>query len=37
MSGICVGGLVICVGDQNGHVDRHVVGFNGVHGGYGLG
>ena len=27
----------MCLGDFNGHVGRHIDGFNGVHGGYGVG
>ena len=29
--------LVMCLGDFNGHVGRHIDGFDGVHGGYGVG
>ena len=29
--------LVMCLGDFNGHVDRHIAGFDGVHEGYGVG
>ena len=29
--------LVMCMGDFNGHVGRHIDGFDGVHGGYGVG
>ena len=29
--------LVMCLGDINGHVCRHIDGFDGVHGGYGVG
>ena len=29
--------LVMCLGDSNGHVGRHVYGFDGVHGEYGVG
>ena len=29
--------LVMCLGELNGHADRHIDGFDGVHGGYGLG
>ena len=29
--------LVMCVSDLNGHVGRHIDGFHGVHGGYGVG
>ena len=28
--------LFMCLGDINGHVGRHINGFDGVHGGYGL-
>ena len=31
------GDLVMCLGDINGHIDRHIDGFYGVHGGYGVG
>ena len=31
------GDLVMCLGDSNGQVGRHIDGFNGVHGGYGVG
>ena len=31
------GDLVMCLGDFNGHFARHVDGFYGVHGGYGVG
>ena len=31
------GDLVMCLGDINGHVGRHIGGFNGDHGGYGVG
>ena len=31
------GDSVICLGDSNGHVGRHIDGFDGVHGGYGVG
>ena len=31
------GYLVMCLGDLNGHVGRHIDGFDGVHGGYGVG
>ena len=31
-----VDGLVMCLCDLNGHVGRHIVGFDGVHGGYGV-
>ena len=31
------GDLVMCLGDFNGHVGRHIDGFDGVHGGYGVG
>ena len=29
--------LVLCLGDFNGHVGRHIDGFYGVYGGYGVG
>ena len=29
--------LVTCLGDLNGHVGRHIDGFDEVHGGYGVG
>ena len=29
--------LVMCLGDINGHVGRHIDGSDGVHGGYGVG
>ena len=29
--------LVMCLGDFNGHVGKHIDGFDGVHGGYGVG
>ena len=29
--------LVMCLLDFNGHVGRHIDGFDGVHGGYGVG
>ena len=29
--------LVMCLGDSNGYVGRHVDGLDGVHGGYGVG
>ena len=29
--------LVMCLGDFNGHVGRHIDGFDGVHGGYDVG
>ena len=29
--------LAMCLGDINGHVDRNINGFDGVHGGYGVG
>ena len=32
-----VGGLVICLGDFNGHVGRHIDGSDGVHEGHGVG
>ena len=28
--------LVMCLGDLNGHVGRHIDGFDRVHGGYGV-
>ena len=28
---------VMCLGDINGHGGRHIDGYNGVHGGYGVG
>ena len=31
------GDLVMCLGDFSGHVGRHIDGFHGVHGGYGVG
>ena len=31
------GDLVMCLGDFNGHVGRHVNGFDGVHGGCNVG
>ena len=31
------GYLVMCLGDCNGHVSRHIYGFDGVHEGYGVG
>ena len=37
MRGICSGcDLVICLGEFNGH-GRHIDGFDGIHGGYGMG
>ena len=33
----CADDLVMCLGDFNGHVGRHIDGFDGVHGGYGVG
>ena len=33
----CAGDLVMCLGDVNGHVGRNIYGFDGVHGGYGVG
>ena len=33
----CEGNLVICLGDFNGHMCRHVDGFDGDHGGCGVG
>ena len=29
--------LVMCLGDFNGHVGRHIDGFDVMHGGYGVG
>ena len=29
--------LVMCFGDFNGHIGRHIGGFDGVHVGYGVG
>ena len=29
-----VGDLVMCLGDFNGHIGRHIDGFDGVHGGF---
>ena len=29
--------LIVCLGDINGHVGRHIDGFNGVHGDCGVG
>ena len=29
--------LAICMGDINGHISRHIDGFDGVLGGYGVG
>ena len=29
--------LVMCLGDFNGHIGSHIDGFDGVHGGYGVG
>ena len=29
--------LVMCLGDLNGHIDRHIYVFDWVHGGYGIG
>ena len=29
--------LVMCFGDFNGHIGRHIDGLDGVHGGYGVG
>ena len=39
MSGICILQVVLTkyLGDSNGHVGRHIDGFDGVHGGYGVG
>ena len=31
------GDLVVCFGDFNGHIGRHIHGCDGVHGGYGVG
>ena len=31
------GGLVMCLGDFNGHTGRHINGFHEVHGGYDVG
>ena len=31
------GDLVMCLVDFNGHIARHIDGFDGVHGGYGVG
>ena len=31
------GDLVMYLGDINGHIGRHIDGFNGVHGGFGVG
>ena len=31
------GDLVMCMSDFNGHVGRHINGFDGVHVGYGVG
>ena len=31
------GDLIMCLGDFNGHVDRHIDVFDGVHGGFGVG
>ena len=31
------GDLVMCLGDINGHICRHINGFDGVHGGYDVG
>ena len=31
------GDFVMCLGDFNGYVSRHIDGFDGVHGGYGVG
>ena len=28
--------LVMCLGDINGHIGRHIDGSNGVHGGHGV-
>ena len=29
--------LVVCLGDINGHIGRNIDGFDGIHGGYGVG
>ena len=29
--------FVMCLSDFDGHIDRHIDGFDGVHGGYGVG
>ena len=29
--------LVMCLGDINGHIRRHIDGFDAIHGGYGVG
>ena len=31
------GDLVMCLSDVNGHVSRHHYGFDGIHGGFGVG
>ena len=31
------GDLVMCLGDRNEQIGRHIVGFDGLHGGYGVG
>ena len=31
------GDLIMCLGDFNGHIGRHINGFDGVHDGYGIG
>ena len=31
------GDLVMCLGNISGHVGRHIDGYDGVHGGYGVG
>ena len=31
------GDLVMCLGDINGHIGRHINGLDGVYGGYGVG
>ena len=31
------GDLVMCLGDFDGHVGRHIDGFDGIHGGHGVG
>ena len=37
MSGICILQVIWCLGDFDAHVGRHIDGFYGVHGGYGVG
>ena len=34
---LSAGDLPMCLGDINGHVDRHIDGFDGVCGGFGVG